>query len=665
MTDEAPKRKIKWDDGLRDRMAMLGVPVPEKTQASEIEAQGWEHWCRTLFPYLFSRPFTQYQKDFWEWGWAIQPNKYYRPRVECEARGVGKSTNAEALAVSMVARRKRKMVGYVSLNETKATKHFESIKSMLENDNFLKHYPHCKPKPQKLKDVAGQWSRDAIVLASGAMIVPLTLQGSARGWKSSEGARFDLILLDDVDELGQSVEFTQKLIDILKGEILAAGHDTTVVIMPQNLIHRDSICAQVQDHRADILSDRIFCGPFPLLKWYDAEKIDIEGDNTGAKEWVITQGEAFDPAISIEYAQRLLNKFGRRLFDRECQHKIHEIEDDKDFREWSEVHHLVTYSEFKATMEALGEPVWNIYDKRLQVPSRWNVGMGFDNGTTVGHPSAVSIVARPAINCPFSNSYFMIGEIVLPKFPSNSFDKPELVSPGRVARAIKEFQGRWNIADTQIVMKLMSHEASSAQNTMLFDLPDDEKEYFGKWRARKGSGVAQIQNVMEIDHTKEHPFRKYPKGTKLNGEDVSGKSIIGCPRLFFLVDDEQGELRVDPNGSLYVTGAKDCNGFARARFEIPLFSQYNTGAAKINDDFVDCWRGLANSFFVQAGGYTPQEQREQEMAKKNLSWEAIDATTDQSDRDGLITRRLLEDAKQEMNNQAQRTIGYRGKFARR
>ena len=201
------------------------------------------------------------------------------------------------------------------------------------------------------------------------MIVPLTLLGSSRGWKSSTGDRFDVLILDDIDKLGQSPDFTQKLIEMLKGEILAAGDDTTLVIMPQNLIYRDSICSQIHDQRADILSDRIFCGPYPLLKYYDAEKVDIDGDSTGAKEWVITRGEAFDPAISVGYAQRLLNKFGKKLFDRECQQQVYEIEDDKDFREWSEVHHLITHSEFRATMEELGEKVWDEKENRIKIPS--------------------------------------------------------------------------------------------------------------------------------------------------------------------------------------------------------------------------------------------------------------------------------------------------------
>ncbi len=586
---------------LNAQFAKSGVDIYlEADKGKELEEHGWEHWCRTLFPNYFSRPFTSYQKEFWEWGWEIEPKKYYRPRVECHPRGVGKSSNAEALVVNLIARKRRRMIGYVSLNEDKATKHFETIKSMLENEQLLEHYPHCKPKVQKLKDTAAQWSKEAIVTESGAMIVPLTLLGSSRGWKSSTGDRFDVLVLDDIDALGQSPDFTEKLIEMLKGEILAAGDDNTVVIMPQNLIHRDSICSKILDHRADILSDRIFKGPFPMLKWYDAEKLDIEGDDTGAKEWVITAGEAFDPAIPIQYAQKLLNKFGKRTFDREVQQLVNEIEDDKDFREWNEVYHLVTHSEFRAAMKALGEDVGG---QTLRIPARWNVGMGFDNGTTLGHPSAVITVARPSEHSPLKNSHFVVGEVILPKFPSPAFEKPEIVSPGRVAQAIKQFLSKWNISETQVTMRLMSHEASSAQHTMMIDLPDDQKEFFGKWKARKGSGVPQIQNLLEIDKKKPHPFRKYPQGAVKDGQDVSGMPLMGCPRLFFLVADDQGELRVDPNGSLYVLGAKDADGLARLRFEMPLYSQFNTGQNKINDDAVDAFRGIMNMF-----GVTPQER---------------------------------------------------------
>ena len=934
-------------------------------------------WAKEIFPHLFSRPFTTYQKEFWKWADTIEPDTRYRPRIECQPRGVGKSTNAEAAVVKWVATKKRKMIGYVSLNDQKATKHFDSIKSMLEDNKFLSAYPHCKPGIQKLRDVAAQWSRDAIVTESGAMIVPLSLQGSSRGWKSSTGSRFDCfpagtlikteighipiesfpmlqyvpkvyafnhatqqvelqdvegwrqknarrlveittkqgrvfrcteehrifintrgyiqakqvrvgetlnvlptmlwqkesegvemqalrtdrqferqdtqvlslvseevfstcvrrnqaaekrqpegllfhllskevggirtsatmqglwqedaqhlcgsqvlqsrvptvatsrshdclsvvregvsssqqaakillkevfeqqpfrqdggkeqfplqsrgcsvevvhrftpsysrprrpsvrsvphgrggcvwsqtrrrvrteqsgdsscrlqsrtqpspqsnnivsevphvlpqierdevsmvrficdesvpvydlqvagchnffanevlvhncIVLDDIDELGQSVEFTRKLINILKGEILAAGNDNTLVLMPQNLIYRDSICSQILDHRADILSDRIFCGPYPLLKWYDAEKLDLN-DGTGAKQWVITAGEPYDDAIDLEYAQKLLNTFGKALFDRECQQDVKTVEDDKDFREWDERYHIITHSEFRRVMDG----VWNEYRNCPQIPMRWNVGLGFDWGTTRGHPSSVAFVARPPEITPYSNLHFVFAEVVMPKFPLDAFETPEVVSPGRVAEAVQLTLKEWNVEESQVQMKLMSHEASAALNTMALDLKDDVKMFWGKWKAKKGSGVPQIQNLLEIDYTEPHPFRRYPAGHPKEGQPLMGK-----PRIYFIVEDSQGELWSDGT-NLYVRGAVNSKGFARARFEMPLYSHKNTGENKIDDDFVDAFRGIMNVFGASADELTPLERRQKEITEKMPEYMANAETDD-------------------------------------
>jgi hypothetical protein len=62
---------------------------------------------------------------------------------------------------------------------------------------------------------------------------------------------------------------------------------------------------------------------------------------------------------------------------------------------------------------------------------------------------------------------------------------------------------------------------------MIVDLPEELKSYFNKWKPKRGSGVPQIQNLLEIDRTKDHPFRK---------------GIKGAPRLFFIVPDDQGKL---------------------------------------------------------------------------------------------------------------------------
>jgi hypothetical protein len=102
-----------------------------------LESEGWEHWCRYFFPDSFSRPFTQYQRAFWEWGWEVQSDTYYRPRVECEPRGVGKSTNVQTWIVSLLARKRRRAIGYVSREASKASQHFAAIKRKLENPKLL------------------------------------------------------------------------------------------------------------------------------------------------------------------------------------------------------------------------------------------------------------------------------------------------------------------------------------------------------------------------------------------------------------------------------------------------------------------------------------------------------------------------------------------------
>jgi hypothetical protein len=596
--DQEDKRSAYYGRSLR--IAAIQEPVPTSKTHQE--------WAKHYFPSLFTRPFTAYQKEFWNWGWDVEPDVKYRPRVECEPRGVGKSTNAEALIAALVARKKRKMIGYVSLEEEKAQKHFDAIKAMLETPAFLVDYPHCKPKVQTLRNTAAQWSRDALITDDDSMIVPLSLQGSSRGWKSPVGTRFDVIVLDDIDKLGMSIQFVRKLLELLKGEILAAGDDKTLVFMPQNLVYRDSICSMIYDHRADILSDRIFCGPYPLLVDYDAEKVDIEGDHNNAKTWVITRGTAFDEAIPISYAQSLLNQFGKGTFDRECQQDVHRVDDDKDFREWNEPYHIITYSEFVDFFARHKVNVWNTSRRHPMIPQNWNVGLGLDWGTTLAHPTAMIAAARPPEGSPLNDSFFCFSEVVLPKFPHIAGEDPELVSPGRVAKAILDALKVWNVPWSQVRQHLMSHEASAALNTMRIDLEDDLKVFFNKWKPKRGSGVPQVQNLLEINYDFPHPFRS---------------ELQGRPRIYFVVPDEQGELVYGDLGRLTLAQPTDSRGFARARYEFPLYSHLNTGANKLDDDLVDALLGLANVFMISSDPKTKIEIREDAMPE-NLKLDALE-----------------------------------------
>ena len=556
-------------------------------------------WARHYFPHYFTRPFTKYQQEFWEWGETIHPGQYTRPRVECEPRGVGKSTSGEALAVRLLAKQAKKFVVIISRTEDKALQHFAAAKAMLQSPALTNDYPHLKPRVDKIRNQITGWKADYLVTADGRMFMALTME-SARGLKSELGVRPDLFLLDDIDLETDGPNVIQKNLNRLRSDIILSGDiaGETLYIVLQNLIHRDSIVSQILDHRADILSDREFHGPFPMLKWYDAVKEDIPGDETGARRWRITAGEPYDEAITLEYAETLLNRTGKKGFDREMQQLVTVIGEDKDFREWDEVYHISTWSEVVAGFHEAGAMDIQPY----RIPARWEVGKGLDWGTTVGHPMVCSYFAIPDQRYPFSDIHLGLGEVVLPKFPRDVTEAAETVSPGRVAQALAAFEKRLKLQDSQIKQAKMSHEASAALNTFLIDLADDIKQYFAKWKPKRGSGVPQIQNLMEVDYTKPHPFRRHP---------VSGAPIMGRTRFILIVDDGQGELYVDGEGKLRVRGAINAGGQARARFEIPLYSYLNTGQNKIDDDWVDSALGLHSTFGLQAADLTHSEKVEQ------------------------------------------------------
>jgi len=561
-----------------------------------IEKDGPLAWVKRFYPQTFTRDFTSYQKDFWTWGWEIQPDTYYRPRVECEPRGAGKSTTAETWVTQILARKRRRAIGYISGTETLVSKHFSGIRRKLENADLLKTYPHLRPQVQKYRNAFNSWSQDRLVTDAGQTLIPITLHGSNRGFKSDDDMRFDLFVFDDIDSLGESPEVIAKNIDLVKSEILLAGYANTLIVVFQNLIHRDSIVAQVMDYRADMLSDRDFRGPYSLMKWYDAEKVDLPD---GGKRWVITAGEPSDPALPIEYCESVLNQVGKDLFDREAQQEVTKVGDDKDFREWNEIFHVITQSEMRR-----GFPNVKLGDEyQLRIPNRWHVGRGLDWGTTRQHPAVNAYVTRPDKTCPYDDFHFVIGEVVMPKFPYDAHVEAEVVSPGRVANGARVFQQQLGIIPTQIEQSKMSHEASAALNTMIIDLPDELKQFYRKWKAQKGSGVPQLQNMLEIDRNKPHPFRRYPQGHAL-----AGQPLMGCPRIFFVVADGQGELYLDGNGKIRVIGATSSAGLARCRFEMPLYLHRNQGTKKIDDDFVDALRGLMSTFGVQADALTETEE---------------------------------------------------------
>lgn len=549
---------------------------------------GWRDWLVDHFKAHTSKGFSFYHEEFWEWAWSIEKNKRPRPFVAIWPRGGAKSTSSELACVALGARKRRKYALYICMTQEQSDDHVGNIAAMLESDAVMRDYQDLgKPLLGKFGNSKG-WRRNRCRTASGFTIDALGLDSAARGVKLDE-QRPDLIIFDDIDAETDSKELTEKKVKILTRKLIPAGSPDVALLFVQNLVHKDSVIARMADGRADFAADRIVSGAYPALRNFDFER---EGSRT-----VITAGEATWPqGMPKERCQEMIDDMGLAAFLAECQHKVDQISGEKSFREYDEVYHVITWLEFAA-----------VYGQ-AKIPARWHKARGLDWGTTPKHPTAVIFSTRPTVRDPLDDCVFTFAEVVRPRWPpADAHAEIEMVSPGRVAQAIDDKQRSLGIEDSHIKKSLMSHEASAALATFLIDLPKEIQQYFNKWKAKKGSGVPQIQELLTIDRKRPHPFRRDPK---------TNKPLMGRPRHFIIVDDSQGALYYDIEGKLKVRQPTDEKGLARLRSEIPEFDERATGKDKIFDDAVDAWRGMAAAFFVAGDALSEAEQIERSLPER-------------------------------------------------
>jgi hypothetical protein len=531
--------------------------------------------------------------------WSIKLGVRAAPEVNVWPRGHGKSTNAEAACAVWGARGTRKYVWYICETQQQADDHVQNVAAMLESEGVRVFYPSLGERLVNKFGTSKGWKRNRIRTATGFTVDALGLDVAKRGVKLEE-QRPDAMIFDDIDGKHDSPQITAKKVEIITTSILPAGSRDCIAVAIQNLIHKDSFFSQLVDGRAECLIDRHISGPVPALRNFDYEKIN--------GRYVITSGEPTWEGMDRETCQHFIDQWGITAFLQECQHRVDINLPGAIFPEWSEIYHVVTESEVKRFYRRISWRDPERPDSAFQIPHNWTLGRGLDWGTTSEHPMACEFVARPYETHELTDSVFVYREITRPEFPFKD-DHLEPVSPRRVKKAVLESTRR-DREEARMEISAMSHEASAALNTfleMIGEERDDDALWFNKWKPQTGSGVPQIQNALEIDYTKDHPFRRYPKGYKLRGEDVGGKPLRGRPRFYVIVPDEQGELYLDGEGELRVRGAVDAAGKARLRYEFPKYRNpvNPTGREKARpnpkahgeDDAIDALRGLANQFF--------------------------------------------------------------------
>jgi len=620
---------------LFDEILAAGENGEDRT---EIEAD-WQIWQQELFPQYCRYRHSRHQIKFWDWIWSIELGESSQSFMAIWPRGHGKSTSAELAVVALGARNKRRYCLYISETQDQADKHIMTIASMLESAGISVYYPKLGQKRVGKFGNSTGWRRNRLVTATGFVVDAIGLDVAARGIRF-EDARPDFLIFDDIDSKHDSAAATLKKIETITTSLIPAGSMDMVVLGVQNLIHKDSIFSRLADNRAEFLADRIPATAIPAIRNFQYLR-----RTDGRPGHVITGGEPTWDGASLAVCQKLIDKMGIYAFLSECQQEVKSNVQGAYFAEYNEIYHVITRSEF---IEYYQERA--IDDKkRFHVPFDWNCGKGLDWGTTPAHPCSIVYGSRPNDGEKFDDSVFIYRELIFPSWPNSEDDEVSYVSPGRVARAINDAERTFKEA-SRMKLNVMSHEASATYNTFRYDLDDDLKQYFVKWSAKYGNGIAQIQEYLAIDFNKDHPFRRYPEG-----HPQAGEPIKGMPRFFIIVEDNQGALYYDDEDRIQVRAYINAEGLARLRWEIPKYHKKVDAAGeeldrvddKKDDDAVDALRYLAAFMFPKQGQQDPEKRREKQLPIR-LQKEEI-AKADPKEQALLLQTRMMLKARIEKN----------------
>lgn len=284
----------------------------------------YETWLYTMFPRWAKSPLGPHHHELWKWGWAIEPG--VRPPAFCAFwnRGGAKSSSAELLVAALGARGLRNYVLYVGGTQQLADDHVGSIGAMLESDEMAHYYPAMAQRSMGKFGSSKGWRRDRLRTASGFTVDAIGLDTAARGVKM-EDQRPNIIVLDDIDETHDTPETVAKKISTIVKGLIPAGSEDVAILFVQNLIHSESIAAQMVDGRADFLQRRITSGPIPALWNFEYEKT-VDG-------YRITSGEPTWEGFPVERCELLLNDIGPDAFETEAQHNITTVKGAKWSRE--------------------------------------------------------------------------------------------------------------------------------------------------------------------------------------------------------------------------------------------------------------------------------------------------------------------------------------------
>lgn len=271
-------------------------------------------WLATLFPATVTAPFGDHHIDFWERLWEIDAGPTPPdPLVSVWNRGGAKSSSLEMGVVALGARGVRSYCLYVCRTQDMADDHVGEIGVLLESPEIAAFYPALATRRVTKFGAAKAWRRNRLWTAGGLVVDAMGLDSSARGAKLDQ-QRPDILVFDDIDSEEDTEETVRKLVRTITKRILPTATGNAAVLAGQNLIHDDSVFAQLVDGRADFLARRHITGGRIVPAVDDLEVELIDG------RWTITAGTPTWEGFDIAACQAFIDRWGISAFMSEAQH---------------------------------------------------------------------------------------------------------------------------------------------------------------------------------------------------------------------------------------------------------------------------------------------------------------------------------------------------------
>lgn len=580
---------MNFHDILNDQLGKIGLPPIQPHKGRELEKKGWEEWLTTLFPFWFEEEFSKEHRQYWDLHWkclhqikkGIEPDASISTKMLLLGRGIGKSSTIECARVMRAALLKTGYSLIISETDDQAQEHLGNCRVLIEHPDskLVEYYPHMEVGDggELMKGMPTADRKELFITKSGYIFRSKGLSAKMRGLRVGTFRPSDLAF-DDVDDVNDSLAVSANKLRLITASILPVQARKFVTIdFGQNLIGEHSVVNQIYTGKTDAFANRTVIG---VANAFEVLEIDSALDATGKlRHKILDSSVPSWKGLDVTRAQKFLDNSGLQTFMAEYQNEFSHYKSGKVIPEFNEDRQIITWSQFET-----------VFGQR-RIPSHWKVGVGLDVGYSEGshpHYSAWSFIATAGMNSGMGGTLFVYRSRA---FKGTSIDEQAETIKSELYEDEMNMVSSWQ----------MSHERTGEMMTLW----EKHQLPFGKFRYYKAEdGVAQWRHLSRPNVKKKHPF-------KPDTQNADGTWVLGCPAMYYIVDDMQVVMAQDDKGMKLLR--EQVSSWEYVPVKLTETGQTAQKPSKVGDDIPDSIKSIVCWFGEEPAELTKEEKMVEAM----------------------------------------------------